>query len=346
MSPPSTARPGEMAEPDNPTRPDNPTPPENSARPATGTLSYGLGFLALIPIPVIGIIVAGLAMAGQYAGQMAKGRIAADNGRRAANWGFTLLCGLVLVLVLMPVLVAVDGANHRPASLPLVPIVLYLMLGILHLVVVVWGVVVARRGGVFQNRLAIPFFRHRVADSATPPGVSHPAAASRVSGPRRRQLARQGPILSLAVVVVSLIWVVCDLLVFPVILSIGSIQGTIPFESTSLSRAFYTAAPGYPSFHLPLALYLGSALVWAAFPILAIRPERRSGFFIPQHLLWQGLIWAMGDLVVSLSFTGDPGWPHLAWIAAIIRVAAAAILAVAVLRQRAARIRRQGRRRR
>lgn len=335
MSPPSAAQPASAARPGNP------------AQPATGTVSYGLGFLALIPVPVVSIVIAGLVMAGQYAGQMAKGKVAADNGRRAANWGFTLLCGLLLVLILMPVLVAVASTNSRLAGLPLVPIVLYLMLGILHLVIVVWGVVVARRGGVFQNRLAIPFFRQKVAGSAKSTDTSHSvavAAASRITGPRRKELARQGAILSFAVVVASLIWVTCAMVIFPVIILIGLAQGTIPFAGGVGKQVFYTAAPGYPAFHLPLALYLGLALIWVVFSILAIRPERRSGFFIPGHLLWQGVIWAIGDMVVSFAFTGDAGWPHLAWIAAIIHVVAAAILGVAVLRQRATRIRRRKRR--
>lgn len=125
---------------------------------ATGKEAYLLGFLAYIPVPFLGSLVAGAAMALAYRGQRHKSALAAENARRAANWGLTYVLATVVVLVAT----ALGGlaANRAGGSDgPLAVLALLLPLGIAHLMVTIRGVVLAGRGEVFRNPIAIPFLR-------------------------------------------------------------------------------------------------------------------------------------------------------------------------------------------
>ncbi|MGL4340221.1 MAG: hypothetical protein ACRCSP_07355 [Rhodoglobus sp.] len=135
--------------------------------PATGALPYGLGFLGCIPI--IGLLVAGIVMVAVYPSQRRRGGVAVFNARCAANWGLTVLAGIVLAIVL-----SVIGAfmalvfSSTETIIPTAPIpvlfilfsrLLIIALFVTHIVVLIMGLVKCSRGEFFNNRLAIPFIR-------------------------------------------------------------------------------------------------------------------------------------------------------------------------------------------
>jgi uncharacterized Tic20 family protein len=123
----------------------------------TGTVSWGLGLLAYLPIPLLSLVIAGVAMACAYPSQRRRSPVAAENARNAANWGLTLV--LVCVLMIGAVVALALALAPAPGDRALIPFVLIFPLGLAHLVMVVRGMVRARRGEVLATRLAIPFIR-------------------------------------------------------------------------------------------------------------------------------------------------------------------------------------------
>jgi uncharacterized Tic20 family protein len=123
----------------------------------TGTLAWGLGLLAYLPVPLLSLVVAGVAMACAYPSQRRRSPVAAENARRAANWGLTVV--LVCLVMVGAVVVLALALGPTPGSRVLLPLVLIFPLGLTHLVLVVRGMVRAGRGQVLETRLAIPFLR-------------------------------------------------------------------------------------------------------------------------------------------------------------------------------------------
>lgn len=133
---------------------DNGTTPTQYVPPVpTGAASYALGFLAYIPIPFIGLIVGAVVMAATFSSSQKKGGLAAENGRRAANWGLTVIAVMVVLIVWVLLLA------FTQTSSPFIPIMVYLALSVAHLVVIIMGLVKANAGKVFDNKLAIPLLR-------------------------------------------------------------------------------------------------------------------------------------------------------------------------------------------
>jgi uncharacterized Tic20 family protein len=128
------------------------------APPATGALPYGLGFLAYIPIPYLNLIIAGIVMASIYPSQKTKGDLAAENARNAANWGLSLILYMVLDILFFVILLVSNGdsTGFFPVG---IPVVIFLALGVAHLVVIIMGLVAANKRAVLRNRIAIPFMR-------------------------------------------------------------------------------------------------------------------------------------------------------------------------------------------
>jgi uncharacterized Tic20 family protein len=145
------------------TDPSNPVPPAPAyapaaASPSTGTANYAFGFLAYIPIPVVSLLVAAIVMIAMRPSAIRKGGVAAENGRRAANWGLTILTVYVIIAIAEIILGISFAGSH--GFFPIgSPVLLYFALGIAHLVVTIAGTVTANRGKVFDNRIAIPYFR-------------------------------------------------------------------------------------------------------------------------------------------------------------------------------------------
>ncbi|WP_077222404.1 DUF4870 domain-containing protein [Rathayibacter sp. VKM Ac-2630] len=144
-------------------RPEHPSLPQPA--PPTGAMPYALGFLALTGIPFVSLIVAGVVMAAVLPSARQRGGVAAENGRRAANWGLTTVLVTVLCLVGHFVLLFALTADAPSTSFyPIgIPITVFAVLAVAHLVVIVCGLVSANRGNVFRNPLAIPFLRRRTA---------------------------------------------------------------------------------------------------------------------------------------------------------------------------------------
>lgn len=121
-----------------------------------GVLPWALGLLAYIPVPLVSMVIAGIAMAAVYPSQRRRSPVAAENARRAANWGLTVILVVVLMLVAVAVLSLVLTG---PGAGPVVPLLAVIPLGIAHLVVVVLGIMRANRGQVSAVPIAIPFLR-------------------------------------------------------------------------------------------------------------------------------------------------------------------------------------------
>ena len=127
------------------------------AVPRKGTLGYGLGFLAYIPIPFVGMLVAAIAMAGVYSAARKQGGVAAENARRAANWGLTVLA--VMALLVVSFIVLLNVFNGSTGFFPIgLPVIGFLLLSVVHVIVCIMGLVIGNRGDVFENALAIPFY--------------------------------------------------------------------------------------------------------------------------------------------------------------------------------------------
>lgn len=129
--------------------------------PATprGAVSYGLGFLAYLPAPFFSMIIAGLVMAALYPSQKRHGGIAAENGRRAANWGLTVV-GLMILIAGSFVWLSIAGQTESSlARAAGIPLACYFVLSIVHVVVILIGFLRANRSRVFYNPLAINFLR-------------------------------------------------------------------------------------------------------------------------------------------------------------------------------------------
>ena len=84
--------------------------------PPNGTVAWALGFLAYIPIPFFNVLIAGVAQVIAGRKQRKHGGLAAENGRRAANWGLTQLTWAVLmgVVVLLTQLTGTPRENRSP----------------------------------------------------------------------------------------------------------------------------------------------------------------------------------------------------------------------------------------
>lgn len=129
---------------------------------AAGRTSYLLALLAWIPVPFVGALVAGVAMAAAYPRQRQLSPLAAENARAAANWGLTFALGTLLSVALtIAVGIATtpqgDGGGDGPGW-PVVFLVPVLVLGVMHLVITVRGLGRTARGESFRPP-AVPFFR-------------------------------------------------------------------------------------------------------------------------------------------------------------------------------------------
>jgi uncharacterized Tic20 family protein len=118
---------------------------------------YALGFIAYIPIPFVGLLIGAIVMVATFSSSQKKGGLIAENGRRAANWGLTVIA--VMVVLILWVVVLATVFNGQPWSTPVGPIVMYLALGVAHLVILVMGLVKANAGTVLENKLALNILR-------------------------------------------------------------------------------------------------------------------------------------------------------------------------------------------
>ena len=124
---------------------------------ARATASYGLGFLAYLPVPVISMVAAAIVMIALYPGQRRNGGVASENGRRAANWGITVLASVFVLTAGLAAALLTTEPTTRIAML--LTALGYVLLSTVHAVVVTIGVIFTMRGRIFPNPIAIPFIR-------------------------------------------------------------------------------------------------------------------------------------------------------------------------------------------
>jgi hypothetical protein len=128
----------------------------------TGAAAWGFGFLALIPVPVLGSIMTGLVMLLVGRSQRQHGPPVATVGRNAANWGLTYVVVSLLLWVGHFVLLyrfTKDGpsSDFYPVGIPMT---IWAAFTLVHLIICGVGVSRAKRGAVFAPP-SIPFLGHR-----------------------------------------------------------------------------------------------------------------------------------------------------------------------------------------
>ncbi|MDQ1129571.1 hypothetical protein [Microbacterium sp. SORGH_AS_0888] len=124
----------------------------------TGRVAWALGFLAYIPVPAVGVVIAAFAMLLAYRSQQRRGPLAAENARNAANWALTLL-GVFVLCGLWVLVWALAGATH--GFFPIgAAVIVYFLLALTHAVVTIVGTVVSG-SRVFRCPIAVPFLRRR-----------------------------------------------------------------------------------------------------------------------------------------------------------------------------------------
>lgn len=126
---------------------------------ATGASAWALGLLVLLPVPFLGALAAGGGMIAAYGSLSRQGALAKQNAARARAWGRLFLVVSTSLLVVQLVIGVVrmtqpsaPAAGFLPQGIPLV---LYMIVCVLHLVVVVIALRGARRGEVVR----VPFVR-------------------------------------------------------------------------------------------------------------------------------------------------------------------------------------------
>lgn len=127
-------------------------------RAATGVSAWALGLLILLPVPMLGSLAAGGGMIAAYESLSRQGPLAKANAASARRWGmgFLLVSTGLLVLQLALSVPRLFGTPESVGFLPLgIPILLYGLVCVVHLVVVVRGTVQARRGELVR----LPFAR-------------------------------------------------------------------------------------------------------------------------------------------------------------------------------------------
>lgn len=125
-----------------------------AARPATGVSAWALGLLVLLPIPMLGSLAAGGAMVAAYSSLSRQGPLAKANAAAAKRWGAAFLVVSTALLVVQLVLGLIRlaqphlfGGGFFPQG---IPIVLYALVCLVHLVVVIVAMVRARRGDIVR----------------------------------------------------------------------------------------------------------------------------------------------------------------------------------------------------
>ena len=126
---------------------------------ATGASAWALGLLVLLPVPFLGPLAAGGGMIAAHDSLSRQGPVAKQNAALARSWGrlFLIVSTALLLLQLIVGLVRLTQPS-APATglLPQgIPLLLYVMVCVVHLVVVLVALRRARRGQIVR----LPFVR-------------------------------------------------------------------------------------------------------------------------------------------------------------------------------------------
>lgn len=120
-----------------------------------------MGFLLFIPIPFLSVLVSGIVMASVYGSVSRRGPVARENARAAANWGitFALVSTSLLILHFILLFALTRGAGVSDFYPLGIPITLYGLVVLAHIVLVIVGTVRASGGKVTRVPFSIPFIR-------------------------------------------------------------------------------------------------------------------------------------------------------------------------------------------
>lgn len=124
-----------------------------AGRPATGVSAWALGLLILLPIPLLSSLAAGGGMIAAYESLSRQGPLAKANAASARRWGtgFLIVSTGLLLLQLALSVPRLFGTPEPVGFLPLgIPILLYGLVCVVHLVVAVRGTMQARRGEIVR----------------------------------------------------------------------------------------------------------------------------------------------------------------------------------------------------
>ena len=169
---PDGTAPRDSAAPQGPAAPWGSAAPMSAAAPPgprrNGTIAWALGFLAYIPVPFLGLVVAGITQLVVGLGQRKHGGLAAVNGVRAANWGLTQLCWPLLLAISMTIGVLTGSPSPSGGGgIVFTPVMngvvftvlgLYVLVAVMEAVYAIVGTVKASKG--LEVRLpVIPFLR-------------------------------------------------------------------------------------------------------------------------------------------------------------------------------------------
>lgn len=128
-------------------------------REATGVSAWALGLLILLPVPMLGSLASGGAMIAAYGSLSRQGPLAKANAASARRWGAIFLVvstGLLVLQLAIGLIRLMTPSQEASGFLPQgLPILLYALVCVVHLVVVTAATLRARRGEVVR----LPFMR-------------------------------------------------------------------------------------------------------------------------------------------------------------------------------------------
>ncbi|WP_313356748.1 hypothetical protein [Microbacterium sp.] len=131
----------------------------DSSGQATGASAWALGLLVLLPVPFLGSLAAGGGMIAAYGSLSRQGPLAKQNAALARSWGRLFLIvstALLLVQLTLGLVRLTQPSAVASGLLPQgIPLLLYVIVCVVHLVVVLVALRRARRGEVVR----LPFAR-------------------------------------------------------------------------------------------------------------------------------------------------------------------------------------------
>lgn len=133
--------------------------PSSASGRATGASAWAWGLMVLLPVPLLGPLLAGCGMVASYGSLSRQGQLAKENAASARSWGLFFLVTSTALLVVqlgLGLMRMVQPSAAASGFFPQgIPIVLYVLVCVVHLVVVILAVLRARRGEVVR----LPFLR-------------------------------------------------------------------------------------------------------------------------------------------------------------------------------------------
>ena len=135
--------------------------PQHHPAPVTGAMAWWIGFVYLVPVPIVSQIVSWVAPVVTHVRLRRSGGFAAEVSRQAANWQLTFAAatigGLLLSAAALLIAAALGVTTDPRWLLPWFAIVT--ILGIATIVHMILGGTKAGRGEVHRPWGAIPFFK-------------------------------------------------------------------------------------------------------------------------------------------------------------------------------------------